>query len=185
MIPGDGRGCDGRRRERHRNGQLAHMFPLSMRSQFEPREHIMRAPVAAQVCDCALLLLKSISRSDVTKKVKLLAFDKAMLPKRREYLNNGRPALGINVHAAARRGNWTLPASDHLHALNDDACPAKNADFPRPGLKAGPRTGGLDVNIHPFERRDEPPATASVACQAQVLAGPSTGRQIANDVAIA
>src|SRR5205807_6983130 len=101
------------------------------------------------------------------------------------YLNDGRPALGINVRAAARRGNCTLSASDHLHALDDDACSAKYADFPRPGPKAGPPPGRLDVCIHPFERRDEPPAAASVACQAQVLAGPSTGRQIANDVAIA
>src|SRR3954466_6222229 len=105
MVPGDGRGCDGRRRERHRNGQLAHIFPLSMRSQFEPREHIMRAPVAAQVRDCALLLLKSISRSDVARKVTLLAFDKAMLPKGREHLVYGCPTLGIDVRAAARRCN--------------------------------------------------------------------------------
>src|SRR5437764_3373896 len=112
MIPGDGRGCDGRRRERHRNGQLAHMFPLSMRSQFEPREHIMRAPVAAQVCDCALLLLKSISRSDVARKVGLLAFDKAVLPKRRKNLIDRCAALCIDGPAATRAWNRREPASD-------------------------------------------------------------------------
>jgi hypothetical protein len=39
-----------------------------MRSEFEPREHIMRAPVAAQDCDCPALLPKSLSRNGLAEK---------------------------------------------------------------------------------------------------------------------
>jgi hypothetical protein len=72
-------------------------IPLSMRSQFEPREHIMRAPVAAQVCDCPFLLLKSISWPTATRKLCLLAFDKAMLTKRGKNLIDCRARLDINI----------------------------------------------------------------------------------------
>src|SRR5947209_19183860 len=67
---------------------------------FEPREHIMRAPVAAQVCDCSVLLLKSLSQPIVTKKVTLLAFDKSVLPQRRENLIDRGSSLCVDNCAA-------------------------------------------------------------------------------------
>ena len=62
----------------------------------------MRAPVAAQVRDCSLLLLKSLSPTIVGQKVSSLAFDKAVLPKRRKNLIDRRAAFGIHGRAAGR-----------------------------------------------------------------------------------
>lgn len=56
----------------------------------------MRAPVAAQVCHCLFLLLKSISQPTVIKKSRPLAFDKAMFPKRAKNLVDGAAALRID-----------------------------------------------------------------------------------------
>jgi hypothetical protein len=43
-----------------------------MRSKIEPPEHIMRAPVAAQGCDCLVLLPKSLSCRDASQKAGIL-----------------------------------------------------------------------------------------------------------------
>ena len=74
----------------------------------------MRAPVAAQVRDCPLLLLKSISNVTATKKVQSLAFDKAVLPKRRKNLTDGGTALGIDNRPTARAWDACQPAADYL-----------------------------------------------------------------------
>jgi hypothetical protein len=65
----------------------------------------MRAPVAAQVRDWSLLLLKSISKTIVGLKLRRLAFDKAVLPKRRKNLTDGSPRLCVNVRTTRRPRN--------------------------------------------------------------------------------
>ena len=77
----------------------------------------MRAPVAAQVRDWSFLLLKSISKTTVTLKVSRLAFDKAVLLKRRKNLADGSPRLGVDVRTARRPGNGGEPRSDDLESI--------------------------------------------------------------------
>jgi len=57
----------------------------------------MRAPVAAQVRHCPLLLLKSISWPTATRKLCLLAFDKAMLTERDKNLIDCHARLDIDI----------------------------------------------------------------------------------------
>ena len=74
----------------------------------------MRAPVAAQVRDCSLLLLKSISNVAATKKVQSLAFDKAVLPKRCKDQVDGRAALCIDDRTTTWSCNGGQPGANHL-----------------------------------------------------------------------
>ena len=142
----------------------------------------MRAPVAAQVRDCSLLLLKSISNVTATKKVQSLAFDKAVLPKRRKDLIDGGAGLTIYRCPAARAGNRRGPVSENLQSADHNAVTAENAKLPDAGAIVREHTARLNESRHAFNRSDKPPAAAGVAGDGLTLARPCARRRTTDEV---
>ena len=108
------------------------MSPFTCVLRIEPREHIMRAPVAAQVCVSLLLLPKSLSLTVLARNVDASPRKVSIRPptKRGEDLIEHRSGLNVNPCAAACGGDPWQICPQRLAARLAAGCSREGSRFP-------------------------------------------------------
>jgi hypothetical protein len=99
--------------------------PFQMRSEIEPRGHIMKASVAAQGWVSPALLPKSLSQKVMFFRKLLSGFDflgcdKPVLTHRVQDLIDRRARLDVHGASAGRRSDRCTARTDHLLLIYDD-----------------------------------------------------------------
>ena len=150
----------------------------------------MRAPVAAQGGDWREAVAKKPhpirrqSRKYLSSQ-SFLRINETVLSHRGQNLVDDGAGLGVNSRSARCRRDCRYSPAENLLSANHDVCAPQNSNLPYATAVCGACACRSNVRDYTFERRDEPPPSASERYKTLCTTGPNTRRGTPHDITCA
>jgi hypothetical protein len=108
-----------------------------------------------------------------------------VLSHRGQNLVDDGASFGVNSCSTRDRSDRRSPPANDLLSANHNVRASQDSYLPRARAVRGACAGRSNIRDRAFERRNEPPPTASERYEILCIAGPSAGRSGPHDVACA